>query len=167
MSWMSTLVLQTDRLQLILDSTETVLARIDAMSAEDRAQVSPDWIARMRATPTPSPWTHFFAMVERATGEVVGSCGFKGAPTADGVVEIAYAVEPDRQRRGYAREAAAALVGYALQQDQVRTVRAHTLPEPNASTRVLTACGFQRVGEVMDPEDGLVWRWDRPAPDTR
>ncbi len=38
---------------------------------------------------------------------------------------------------------------------------AHTCPEPNASTRVLTKCGFRRVGEVMDPDDGLVWRWEK------
>jgi ribosomal-protein-alanine N-acetyltransferase len=43
-------------------------------------------------------------------------------------------------------------------------VRAHTLPNPNASTRVLTKCGFHRVGEVIDPEDGLVWRWERNDP---
>ena len=33
--------------------------------------------------------------------------------------------------------------------------------EANASTRVLTKCGFRHVGEVMDPEDGLVWRWEK------
>jgi len=29
--------------------------------------------------------------------------------------------------------------------------------------RVLECCGFECVGEVMDPEDGLVWRWERGA----
>jgi len=43
----------------------------------------------------------------------------------------------------------------------VRLIRAHTLPEPNASTRVLQKCGFEQVGEVTDAEDGLVWRWER------
>ncbi len=32
--------------------------------------------------------------------------------------------------------------------------------QENASTRVLTKCKFKWVGEVMDPEDGLVWRWE-------
>jgi RimJ/RimL family protein N-acetyltransferase len=32
----------------------------------------------------------------------------------------------------------------------------------NASARVLAKCGFRRVGEVIDPEDGLVWRWEKP-----
>jgi RimJ/RimL family protein N-acetyltransferase len=42
----------------------------------------------------------------------------------------------------------------------VRLVRAHTLPESNASTRVLTNCGFRKTAEVVDPDDGPVWRWE-------
>lgn len=45
----------------------------------------------------------------------------------------------------------------------VARVVAHTLPIENASSRVLRHCGFERIGEVIDPEDGLVWRWHRPA----
>jgi RimJ/RimL family protein N-acetyltransferase len=40
-------------------------------------------------------------------------------------------------------------------------VCAHTLPQPNDSTRVLARCGFRHAGEVTDPEDGLVWRWEK------
>jgi ribosomal-protein-alanine N-acetyltransferase len=77
------------------------------------------------------------------------------------VVEIAYGVAKEHEGKGYASEAAEALVKYAFDKEEVRVVRAHTLPEPNASTRVLTKCGFRHVGEVVDPEDGLVWRWER------
>lgn len=55
------------------------------------------------------------------------------------------------------RESAAVALGSS----QTRVVRAHALPEPNASTRVLTKCGFRFLGEVIDPEDGLVWRWEK------
>jgi len=159
---MDTLILDTPRLRLVLESTESVLARIDALDPADRAEVSPDWLAQMR-TSTPSAWTHGFAVVERATNASVGSAGFKGPP-ADGTVEIAYTVHPERRGRGYAKEAAAALVDFAFSNDDVQVVRAHTLPERNASTSVLTACGFELLGEVMDPEDGRVWRWERAAP---
>jgi [ribosomal protein S5]-alanine N-acetyltransferase len=84
-----------------------------------------------------------------------------GAPDADGVVEVAYSVAPEHQGKGYATETAKALVSYAFSSGKVRTVRAHTLPETNASGRVLSKCGFRRVGEVIDPDDGLVWRWER------
>ena len=151
-------MIETRRLRLVLDSTESVLARIDRLSPEDRAQVSPDWLARMRIS-SPTPWTHGFAIVERASGSGVGSCGFKGPPDADGMVEIAYGIDVEHRGRGYAKEAAAALVAFALGAD-ARVVRAHTLRENGASARVLESCGFARVGEVVDPEDGLVMRWE-------
>ena len=152
------LVLRTPRLDLVLDSTDAVLARIDTMSPADRSQVSPEWVARMRRT-APSAWTHGFTIVERATSAAVGSCAFKGPPDADGMVEIAYGIEPEHRGRGYAKEAALGLVEYAREAG-VSVVRAHTLPENAASIRVLAACGFQRIGEVVDPEDGLVVRWE-------
>jgi RimJ/RimL family protein N-acetyltransferase len=45
----------------------------------------------------------------------------------------------------------------------VRTIQAHTLPEQNASTRVLEKCGFTFTGEIIHPADGPVWRWERSS----
>jgi RimJ/RimL family protein N-acetyltransferase len=107
------------------------------------------------------PWIHGFVLLHQTSNSAIGKCGFKGPPDADGTVEIAYGIAPEHQGKGYATEAAAALVNYAFSHKQVRKVRAHTLPEPNASTHVLTKCGFQRIGEVIDPDDGPVWRWEK------
>ena len=158
---MTAFVIETARLQLVLESTEAVLARIEAMNPADRAEVSPAWLARVHTT-APGPWTHGFAVLERTTGAHVGACGYKGPPDSDGVVEIAYGVHPAYQGRGYAKEAAAALVDFALRAG-ARVVRAHTRRENIASTRVLAACGFTGVGDVIDPEDGLVQRWELVA----
>jgi ribosomal-protein-alanine N-acetyltransferase len=135
-----------------------VLARIEAMSPADRAEVSPEWLARMRQA-APSAWTHGFAILDAATDLPVGSCAYKGPPDVDGVVEIAYGIHPDQRGRGYAKEAAAALAEFAFDAG-ARVVRAHTMQHDDASARVLTACGFDRIGQVVDPEDGLVWRWE-------
>jgi RimJ/RimL family protein N-acetyltransferase len=124
-------------------------------------EVSPVWLAQLRASTATDPWLHGFAVVHRENNLVIGSAGFKGPPDAEGIVELAYGIVLGYQGRGYATEAAAALVAYAFASDRVRLVRAHTRPTPNASTRVLTKCGFERVGEIVDPEDGLVWRWER------
>ena len=51
------------------------------------------------------------------------------------------------------------LIALARAVPVVRSVVAHTLPQRNASTRVLEKAGMQYVGEVEDPEDGRVWRW--------
>jgi RimJ/RimL family protein N-acetyltransferase len=156
---------QTENLVLRLHSSEQVLASIEAMSAADRAEVSPDWLARVKESTAANPWTHGFAVVQRASGTVVGMCAYKGPPGTDGAVEIAYGINPEYQGRGYATEVARALVVFAFDSGQVRLVCAHTRPEENASTLVLTKCGFEFIGEVMDPEDGLVWRWElSPVP---
>jgi RimJ/RimL family protein N-acetyltransferase len=128
-------------------------------------EVSPEWLDRLRATVAwpANPWVYGYGVVHRETNTVVGTAGFKGPPDEDGVVEIAYGIVPSHEGRGLATEVAAALVDFASTSGVVRTVRAHTLPQPNASTRVLTKCGFTFVGEVVDPEDGLVWRWERPS----
>ena len=153
--------LQTEHLVLVLQTTEEVLASIEALPAADQAQVSPAWLARLRASAAPHPWTHGFALVDRNTGAIVGRCGFKTPPGDDGGAEIAYGLAPEHQGKGYATEVAAALTAYAFDTGAVRVVFAHTLPDGTASKRVLTKCGFQFVGEVMDPEDGLVWRWEK------
>ena len=132
---------------------------IAGMSEYDRAQVSPDWLARMRASTGPDPWVQAFRVFLRETDSVVGSCSFKGPPV-EGVVEIAYGIEAEHEGKGYATEAAQALVEFAAGCRDVRLVRAHTLPVGAASQRVLRKCGFKFVGEVVDPEDGPVARFE-------
>jgi [ribosomal protein S5]-alanine N-acetyltransferase len=94
----------------------------------------------------------------------IGGVSFKGAPGSDGVVEIAYGIDEVFQRGGYATEAAAALVTFAFADPRVRFVCAHTYPGAVASSRVLQKCGYNRVGDVVDPEDGLVWRFEKARP---
>ncbi|QJW83356.1 GNAT family N-acetyltransferase [Ramlibacter terrae] len=132
------------------------------MRPEDRAEVSPDWLARMEAATTPDPWLHGFTALA-LDGAPVGQGGFK-APPSGGFVEIAYAIEPECEGQGYATEIAMALAAFALSFPEVQTVRAHTLPGGLASQRVLLKSGFEAVGPVMDPEDGEVLRFERRRP---
>jgi ribosomal-protein-alanine N-acetyltransferase len=154
--------LNTTNLTLVPQTREQARAWVERMPPHERAEVSAAWMSLLDGSAAIDPWIHGFAIVHRATGHDIGRCGFKGPPI-DGVVEIAYGVAEEHRGNGYATEAAAALVSYAFGDERVGVVRAHTLPEPNASTRVLTKCGFRRVGEVIDPDDGLVWRWERAS----
>jgi RimJ/RimL family protein N-acetyltransferase len=122
--------------------------------------LSPEFLATLEAATGSDPWTYGFAVALPAEGLVIGMAGFKGRPV-EGVVEIAYGIAPGYQGRGYATEAARALCEFARASGEVTLLRAHTLPERNASTRVLEKCGFEKMGEVVDPEDGPVWRWER------
>jgi len=156
---MSDPVIESRRVTLVPKTLEAVRARIDRMTAAERAELSSDWLAQLDSAAV-DHWTLGFDIVERATDVVLGGCGYKGPPATDGTVEIAYHVAAPYRGRGFATEAAAALVGQAFGSGLVGKVRAHTLSASNASARVLTKCGFHTVGEITDPEDGVVWRWE-------
>jgi ribosomal-protein-alanine N-acetyltransferase len=169
--------LETLRLTLLPAAPEHLLALIDRSERFQQlvglrladglhgfyasSDVSPKWLAALRASTGPDPWRHGFFVVHRESQCVIGSAGFKGPPDSAGMVEIAYGIVPDFQGQGYATEAATALVAHAFASGQVLQARAHTLPESNASTHVLRKCGFEFIGTVVDPEDGSVWRWER------
>lgn len=171
-----TLILETNRLQLVAYEPEHLLALMESDQRFEESfglppaeglgaflqsgDVSPEWVARLRASTTADPWLHGFGIVDRASQSVVGGVGFKAPPDAQGEVEIAYGVVPMFQNLGYATEAARAGLDFAFGNDAVQRVIAHTKDENNASTRVLEKCGFLRIGDVIDPEDGLVWRWE-------
>jgi RimJ/RimL family protein N-acetyltransferase/quinol monooxygenase YgiN len=152
--------LRTKTLELVPKTAEEMRASLEAMDQVQKAQLSADWLARFRAATATDPWVHGFSAVLQHGGEVIGTGGFKGPP-AHGTVEIAYGVVADQQGKGYGTEIAAALVAYALGFSEVDLVRAHTLPESIASQRILLKCGFQRMCELIDPEDGPVWRFER------
>ena len=154
-----TLISEPEQFERVLGLSATEGLRAFFVSPD----VSPKWVAALRDAPGPDPWRHGFFVVHNESAAVIGSAGFKGPPDASGTVEIAYAIVPSFEGRGYATEAATALVGFAASSGQVRTVRAHTLPVPNASTHVLLKCGFHHIDTVVDPEDGTVWRWERKA----
>ena len=123
-------------------------------------EVSAEFLARLNSAAKPDPWKDGFGILHVANNILIGFCSFTGPPSVDGSVEIAYGMAPGYQGRGHATEAARAIVDYAFASGRVRTIQAHTLPEDNASTRVLQKCGFTRSGEIMHPTDGTVWRWE-------
>jgi len=107
-------------------------------------------------------WGSYF-ILHSSERRQIGICGFKGGPGTDGFVEIGYEIKKAWQGRGYATEAAKALVELSFKKPKIKGVRAHTLMEENASTGVLKKCGFSFVGKVIDPQDGEVWRWEVPG----
>jgi [ribosomal protein S5]-alanine N-acetyltransferase len=171
------MMLDTNRLRLIAYTPQQLLSLMDGPAAFEKAtgypaaaglgdflssgEVSPTWLEKLRAATETVVWDHGFGLLERETVSVIGGLMFKGPPDATGMVEIGYGIVPTFQNREFATEAVAVCLEFAFQQPSVRLVRAHTLSTPNASTKVLTKCGFAFRGEVMDPEDGQVWRWER------
>jgi RimJ/RimL family protein N-acetyltransferase len=101
------------------------------------------------------PWVSYLALLDNVP---VGTCGFKGRPHAKRV-EIAYFTFPGFEGRGIASAMAAGLVAIARRHEPAVVVAAQTLPQRNASHRILEKLGFRHVGTVDHPEDGMVWEW--------
>ena len=101
-----------------------------------------------------------------AGGEVVGLCGYKGPPNAEGVVEIGYAVAGVRRRQGYATRAVTLVVEAARQDRRVSAIVAETALANLPSQKVLAANGFANVGRNMDDDEGevIVWRLELKVP---
>jgi RimJ/RimL family protein N-acetyltransferase len=100
------------------------------------------------------PWICYLALV---SGTPEGTCGYKAKPQ-DGRVEIAYFTFPEHENRGYASAMVAKLVAIA-QGTESFVVVAQTLPDRNASHRVLEKSGFRHVAIFDHTEDGTVWEW--------
>ncbi|MEV4441033.1 GNAT family protein [Streptomyces sp. NPDC049577] len=82
-------------------------------------------------------------LVERGSGLVIGSAGLFWPP-ADGTVEFGYGIVPSRRGRGYATEAARALVTLGFTAPGVHTVGATVDLSNPASIRVLEKAGLER-----------------------
>ncbi len=104
------------------------------------------------------PWIGYLAL---ADDELVGTCGFK-SPPRDGRVEIAYFTFLPFEGRGIATAMAAELVRLAHGHPESPQVFAQTLPQRNASHRVLERLGFRHTATLEHADDGVVWEWELP-----
>lgn len=114
----------------------------------------PYFLARMRDNPAELGWWVWLAST-RDERWAVGVCGLGGRPEA-GIVQLGYAVYPWAEGRGYATEAASALVTWALERPSVVAVRAVVPEWHEASLAVARKLGMTEVGRATDPEAGDV-----------
>jgi ribosomal-protein-alanine N-acetyltransferase len=148
---------------------DAALAGDEALAEALGHDVVPGWVTftqalgptrdAIAADPGQSAWgTRFF--VAGDPPELVGWGGFKGPPR-DGMVELGYEIAESRRGRGLATAAARAMLAEAFADEDVTLVVAHTLPERNASNRVLEKAGFAYDGEAREG-GAVVWRYSAP-----
>jgi ribosomal-protein-alanine N-acetyltransferase len=112
-------------------------------SLRDALPVFLEW---HRTNPEWTGWLGWYAIrLDLAARVLCGSVGFKGAPDADGMVEIGYSVLPAHQRVGLATEMVDCMVRWAWRQAGVRYVEAVTTADNIGSIRVLERTGFAAV----------------------
>ena len=93
-------------------------------------------------------------IVLRETKEIIGSTSFHGAPNGDGMVEIGLGIEPDFQRKGYAKEALMGMWSWAFSHPEVRVLRYTVSPDNAPSIALVKSCGFRYLGQQIDEIDG-------------
>ena len=89
-------------------------------------------------------------MIEKATGELVGSCSLHDREGVEGL-DVGYALLPQFEGKGYASEGAKAMVQLAFDQHNVDRVNAITTTENVGSCRVLEKLGFIHKGFTKLP----------------
>jgi RimJ/RimL family protein N-acetyltransferase len=145
-------VVDTQRLSLTPVDRETAQAMVDndrtgrawheQFPREDDRDGANGWLRR------PDPVFGNFLIVERASGQAVGTIGFFGPPDETGTVMVGYGLVEPARGHGYATEALRALVDYAARQPAARRAVADTEKDNVSSQRVLEKAGFTRTHET-------------------
>lgn len=145
-------ILETDRLELreaAADDAPFVLALLNSpgfvanigdrgVRTEDAAR---DYIEDRMVAGYRSLGFGMWIVVERATGRAVGMAGLVRRDGLD-CPDVGYAFSPETWGRGYAQEAAAAVVGHARSVLGMTELAAITSPDNHASMAVLKKIGF-------------------------
>lgn len=110
---------------------------------------------------------YFLAVIEKATGQLVGSCGFEIVPIvnygsdlllSEFVAEVGYFYLPSHWGLGYGTEAGQALIKFAFSEVNCVRLIAGCVAENIGSERVLLKCGFEREG-VLRKHQRLNGTW--------
>ena len=110
-----------------LDDAETFMAAI--------AHASPG---------TPGDWFQF-AVISASTGRLIGDVGLRTDADEPGLLELGITLSPEHRGSGYAAEMAVAVITYAFETLDARTVRAITDTRNETSIQLLERLGFVRT----------------------
>ncbi|SEM24690.1 Protein N-acetyltransferase, RimJ/RimL family [Luteibacter sp. UNCMF331Sha3.1] len=109
------------------------------------------FIARQTAQPFAVSGSWFqLAIREKAGGELLGDLGVHFPPTRDDAIEFGVSLRPDRQGRGYAREAMGAMLDQAFGPWGYRRAVGSVDPRNVASIALLRSLGFRQEAHHVE-----------------
>lgn len=97
-----------------------------------------------------NPDAGIWALEHRASGQVIGTCGFNRLNQVLGEGELGYVLRPGAWGRGFATEALRTCVGHGEEALGLRHLSAHVWPANQASQRVLAKLGFACTGRLRE-----------------
>lgn len=84
-----------------------------------------------------------FAVVEKATGRMIGTCGFSSFDLDNNSAEIGYVLSPDYWGRGMATEAVRKILTFGFLDLSLHRICVRILDGNTASIRVAEKCGMR------------------------
>ena len=99
----------------------------------------------------------------KSESEVVGSAGFHDFPDENGMIEIGFGIVPEKQNQGFGMELLLGMWGMICKRSDVKILRYTVAPDNEPSMHIINKLGFTKVGEQMDPEDGLELIFEKTA----
>ena len=177
-------MITSDRLELILLSPQAIDALLEGRRADAEreldAPIPADWPdehdagflryrrRQLERAPQSEPWLVRAVIRREPTRAMIGHAGFHGQPGVNGkqdpdAVEVGYTIFEPHRGRGYATEAAQALIDWAAAEKGIGRFVASVSPSNDPSLAIVKKLGFVQTGEQWDEEDGLelVFELDR------
>jgi len=103
--------------------------------------------------------------IEKVSTEVVGSAGFHDFPNEKGMIEIGFGIVAQKQNQGFGTELLIGMWKMICARPDVKILRYTVAPDNAPSMKIINKLGFEKVGEQMDPEDGLELIYEMSAAD--
>ncbi len=91
-----------------------------------------------------------FAVVEKESGKMLGTCGFTSFHIPNNSAEVGYVLNPDFHGKGYATEALTKLMEFGFRTLYLHRLVARIMVENIASRRVAEKCGFRHEATHID-----------------
>ncbi|HUP26933.1 MAG TPA: GNAT family protein [Chloroflexia bacterium] len=89
---------------------------------------------------------------------VIGNCGIRLQHAGDREAEMGYELAPWHWGKGYATEAAGAMLSFGFEELNLHRVSAHCIAENTGSARVLEKLGMKQEGRLREKE-WMKGRW--------
>ena len=99
-----------------------------------------------------------FAVVLRETGHLIGNCGVRKESAKARVADMGYELDPEHWGKGYATEAATAVLEFGFTVLKVHRIWANAIADNVGSRRVLEKIGMQHEGTLRENE-WMKGRW--------